>query len=186
MLDEAHKKSRREATWKGSKAGGAETPYGTYDGMTIFEAARAADRRDEVAVGYEPTDEQWRSPNFYEDAATGSRDLRASHNLAPAMLPEHATWFFYMQRLCNHCTYPACLAACPRGAIYKRPEDGIVLIDQSRCRGYRKCVAQCGGKQGLVLGDQGAGHGGVSKGKTMLAMVPPALAALVARAAAGP
>ena len=143
MLDEAHKKSNREATWNGSKAGGANTPYGTYDGMTIFEAARAANRRDEVAVGYEPTDEEWRSPNFYEDAATGSKDLRASHNLEPAMLPEHATWFFYMQRLCNHCTYPACLAACPRGAIYKRPEDGIVLIDQSRCRGYRKCVAQC-------------------------------------------
>ena len=143
MLDEAHKKSKREASWSEPKPGGASTPYGTYDGMTIFEAARAADQREEVAVGYEPTDEEWRSPNFYEDTATGSRDLRASHNMVPAMLPEHATWFFYMQRLCNHCTYPACLAACPRGAIYKRPEDGIVLIDQSRCRGYRKCVAQC-------------------------------------------
>jgi nitrate reductase beta subunit len=49
----------------------------------------------------------------------------------------------YLQRLCNHCTYPACLAACPRRAIYKRGEDGIVLIDQKRCRGYRKCVAAC-------------------------------------------
>lgn len=43
----------------------------------------------------------------------------------------------------NHCTYPACLAACPRKAIYKRKEDGIVLIDQSRCRGYRECVKAC-------------------------------------------
>ncbi|MBI5379167.1 MAG: 4Fe-4S dicluster domain-containing protein, partial [Nitrospirae bacterium] len=51
--------------------------------------------------------------------------------------------FFYLQRLCNHCDYPACLAACPRKAIYKRKEDGIVLIDQNRCRGYRKCVEQC-------------------------------------------
>ncbi len=143
MLDQAHKKSNREAAWNGSKTGSATAPYGTYEGMTIFEAAHSADRRDAVAIGYAPTDEEWRSPNFYEDAATGSTDLRASHNLAPAMLPEHATWFFYMQRLCNHCTYPACLAACPRGAIYKRPEDGIVLIDQSRCRGYRKCVEQC-------------------------------------------
>jgi glyoxylase-like metal-dependent hydrolase (beta-lactamase superfamily II) len=41
----------------------------------------------------------------------------------------HNTWFFYLARICNHCTYPACLAACPRQAIYKRPEDGIVLID---------------------------------------------------------
>jgi len=42
-----------------------------------------------------------------------------------------------------HCTYPACLAACPRQAIYKRPENGIVLVDQSRCRGYRECVKAC-------------------------------------------
>ena len=50
---------------------------------------------------------------------------------------------FYLARICNHCTYPACLAACPRKAIYKRKEDGIVLIDQSRCRGYRECVRAC-------------------------------------------
>lgn len=56
---------------------------------------------------------------------------------------EHKTWFFYLQHICNHCTYPACVAACPRKAIYKRPEDGIVLIDQERCRGYRKCVEAC-------------------------------------------
>jgi nitrate reductase beta subunit len=33
--------------------------------------------------------------------------------------------------------------ACPRKAIYKRPEDGIVLVDQGRCRGYRECVRAC-------------------------------------------
>ena len=33
--------------------------------------------------------------------------------------------------------------ALSRKAIYKRPEDGIVLIDQNRCRGYKKCVEQC-------------------------------------------
>ena len=52
-----------------------------------------------------------------------------------AILPEHKVWFFHLARICNDCTYPGCLAACPRNAIYKRPEDGIVLIDQSRCRG---------------------------------------------------
>ena len=52
-------------------------------------------------------------------------------------------YFFYLPRLCNHCTKPACLAACPRQAIYKREQDGIVLIDQERCRGYRYCVAAC-------------------------------------------
>ncbi len=53
------------------------------------------------------------------------------------------SYYFYLPRICNHCTNPACLAACPRGAIYKREEDGIVLVDQSRCRGYQACVAAC-------------------------------------------
>jgi nitrate reductase beta subunit len=53
------------------------------------------------------------------------------------------THYFYLPRLCNHCTKPACLAACPKNAIYKRKEDGVVLIDQSRCDGYRRCVAAC-------------------------------------------
>ncbi len=52
-------------------------------------------------------------------------------------------FYFYLPRICNHCTYPACLAACPRQAIYKREEDGIVLIDQERCQGYRYCIAAC-------------------------------------------
>src|SRR3972149_6773969 len=71
------------------------------------------------------------------------------HAWNSSQLPEHKTWFFYLQRICNHCTYPGCLAACPRNAIYKRPEDGIVLIDEERCRGYRKCVEQCPYKKSM-------------------------------------
>jgi nitrate reductase beta subunit len=51
--------------------------------------------------------------------------------------------FFYFPRICNHCLNPACVAACPSGALYKRGEDGIVLVDQNRCRGWRSCVAAC-------------------------------------------
>ncbi|MFN8006751.1 MAG: 4Fe-4S dicluster domain-containing protein [Terriglobia bacterium] len=72
-------------------------------------------------------------------------------------MPTHNTWFFHLQRICNHCTYPACLAACPRKAIYKRPEDGVVLIDQSRCRGYRKCVEACPYKVHLSRNDPNFG-----------------------------
>jgi nitrate reductase beta subunit len=49
----------------------------------------------------------------------------------------------YLPRLCEHCLNPACVAACPSGAIYKREEDGIVLIDQDKCRGWRMCVSGC-------------------------------------------
>ena len=34
-------------------------------------------------------------------------------------------------------------ASCPSGAMYKRAEDGIVLVDQDRCRGWRMCVTGC-------------------------------------------
>jgi nitrate reductase beta subunit len=51
--------------------------------------------------------------------------------------------FFYLPRICNHCLNPACVASCPSGALYKRGEDGIVLIDQNRCRGWRSCVSAC-------------------------------------------
>jgi len=51
--------------------------------------------------------------------------------------------FFYLPRICNHCLNPACVAACPAGAIYKRGEDGIVLVSQEKCRGWRMCVSGC-------------------------------------------
>ena len=53
------------------------------------------------------------------------------------------SFYFYLPRICNQCTYAPCVDACPRHAIYKREEDGIVLIDQDRCKGYRFCLEAC-------------------------------------------
>lgn len=53
------------------------------------------------------------------------------------------SFMYYLPRLCEHCLHPACVAACPSGAIYKREKDGIVLIDQDKCRGWRECVSAC-------------------------------------------
>jgi len=52
-------------------------------------------------------------------------------------------FMFYLPRICEHCLNPACVAACPSGAMYKRAEDGIVLVDQEQCRGWRMCVTGC-------------------------------------------
>jgi nitrate reductase beta subunit len=119
--------------------------------MTIFEAAKRAVNPDaqQRVLGYLPTEAEWTSPNIFEDNATPYEGGPFGLSKDGASLPEHKTWFFYLQRICNHCTYPACVAACPRHAIYKRPEDGIVLIDQERCRGYRKCVEACPDKKAL-------------------------------------
>ena len=53
------------------------------------------------------------------------------------------TFMMYLPRLCEHCLNPTCIASCPSGSIYKREEDGIVLIDQDKCRGWRMCVSGC-------------------------------------------
>jgi nitrate reductase beta subunit len=130
--------------WNAGRAEPARSPYGVFEGKTIFEAAakHVGPEGAQAVLGYLPTDAEWRHPNIHEDTATGGKG-RAGQFGGSAQLPEHRIWFFHLARICNHCTYPGCLGACPRQAIYKRPEDGIVLIDQERCRGYRKCVEGC-------------------------------------------
>jgi nitrate reductase beta subunit len=104
-----------------------------YEGQTIFESAPAGER----VLGWRPEQQDYAYPNVGEDDCANQVDHGAFLSLP------HMNWFFYLARICNHCTYPACLAACPRGSIYKRPEDGIVLVDQQRCRGYQECVKGC-------------------------------------------
>jgi nitrate reductase beta subunit len=49
----------------------------------------------------------------------------------------------YLPRMCNHCLNPACVASCPSRALYKRGEDGVVLVDQEVCKGWRFCTSAC-------------------------------------------
>ena len=104
-----------------------------YKGKTLFEAAPEG----EPVLGYLPDDLDYAHPNIGEDDSAGLMDQGAFLKLP------HMNWMYYLPRICNHCTYPACLGSCPRQSIYKRPEDGIVLLDQARCRGYRECVKSC-------------------------------------------
>jgi nitrate reductase beta subunit len=139
--------------WDVSKTERHDQPYGRFQGKTIFEAVdqRIGPEGAQMALGYLPMDAEWRHPNIHEDTATGA--ARPPNQFgASAQLPEHRVWFFHLARICNHCTYPGCLGSCPRQAIYKRPEDGIVLIDQERCRGYRKCVEGCPYKKVMYRG----------------------------------
>lgn len=114
---------------------------GEYLGKTLIEAAPVNER----VLHFHPDDEDWMYPNLGEDDCGGGNLDSGAHM---AELP-HDQWFFYLPRTCAHCTYPACLAACPRKAIYKREEDGIVLIDQSRCKGYGECVRACPYKKSM-------------------------------------
>ncbi|MBF0517561.1 MAG: dehydrogenase [Nitrospirae bacterium] len=116
-----------------SKLGPQQWNGEKYAGKTRFEAAE----KDEKILQHIAAEEDWAHPNIGEDEIAGSI------NKGDWLRLPHRAWMYYLPRTCAHCTYPACLAACPRKAIYKRPEDGIVLVDQSRCRGYRECVRAC-------------------------------------------
>ncbi|STT07646.1 respiratory nitrate reductase subunit beta [Klebsiella michiganensis] len=83
-------------------------------------------------------------PNW-EEILGGEFEKRAKdqnfENMQKAMYGQFEnTFMMYLPRLCEHCLNPACVATCPSGAIYKREEDGIVLIDQDKCRGWRMCI----------------------------------------------
>ncbi|MEX2427945.1 MAG: nitrate reductase subunit beta [Bacteroidales bacterium] len=89
-------------------------------------------------------------PNWDDDLGGSPEYARKDVNmkdLSPAvrdaMFQLERMVMFYLPRICNHCLNPACVGACPSGALYKRGEDGIVLVNQERCRGWRMCVSAC-------------------------------------------
>lgn len=94
----------------------------------------------------EPIDLKW-GPNWEDDLAglteTGSRDVNFKNLDTAVYLQFRNVFMFWLPRLCEHCLNPACVASCPSGALHKREEDGIVLVDQERCRGWRYCVSGC-------------------------------------------
>ena len=86
-------------------------------------------------------------PNWDDDLGGGEAALAGDPILKEIATKVKAdiesSFMFYLPRICEHCLNPTCMAACPSGAIYKRNEDGIVLVDQDACRGWRMCVAAC-------------------------------------------
>lgn len=120
-----------QGEWKRGEIPDTDQGYGRawrFNHRSVHESdGRGASKKD--AAWLRPADSPSWGPNWDEDHGAGS-------------YPQN-NHYFYLPRLCNHCTHPACLEACPRAAIYKRNEDGIVLVDQDRCHGYRFCVEAC-------------------------------------------
>ncbi|GIH05186.1 nitrate reductase subunit beta [Rhizocola hellebori] len=93
-----------------------------------------------------PTAITW-SANW-DDSLAGGNEVASGDPIlarvsASVRLEYENAFMFFLPRICEHCLNPSCAASCPSGAIYKRVEDGIVLIDQNRCRGWRMCVTGC-------------------------------------------
>ncbi len=93
-----------------------------------------------------PTEVTW-GPNWDDDLGGGPAHLAGDPVLKKmneqVRLEYEQAFMFHLPRICEHCLNPSCVAVCPSGALYKRIEDGIVLVDQDRCRGWRMCVTGC-------------------------------------------
>ncbi len=84
----------------------------------------------------------------WDDNLGGSTETMAQDPVLQQMSEQvtaelEQAFMFYLPRICEHCLNPSCVASCPSGAMYKRAEDGIVLVDQDQCRGWRMCVSGC-------------------------------------------
>jgi len=121
----------------------------TYDYQTILDAPLGTPNPSAHSIsaltGKDMT-VSWGS-NFEDDLAGAPGRATADPNLAGleerVKMEFEQVFMFYLPRICEHCLNPSCVASCPSGAMYKREEDGIVLVDQDRCRGWRFCVSGC-------------------------------------------
>ncbi len=124
----------------------------TYKYDDLFKAPLGDDQPTAIPISQvtgEPMDIK-SGPNWDDDLSGSPIYAENDINLDGLSEEERAQLFeierltmFYLPRICNHCANPSCVAACPSGAISKRGEDGIVLINQEKCRGWRACVAAC-------------------------------------------
>jgi nitrate reductase / nitrite oxidoreductase, beta subunit len=84
-------------------------------------------------------------PNWDDDLSGSQLYAAEDVNLEDRKIIEDYGRIFmhYLPRICNHCLNPACVASCPSRALYKRGEDGVVLVDQNVCKGWRFCTSAC-------------------------------------------
>ncbi len=88
---------------------------------------------------------EW-GPNWDDDLGGSMETLDSDPvlhqmNLQVAKTIEDA-FMFYLPRICEHCLNPTCVSACPSGAMYKRTEDGIVLVDQDQPAAAGACASR--------------------------------------------
>jgi tetrathionate reductase subunit B len=86
------------------------------------ETARIDSQADPVNIAASESEGKYRFANRYKDAKVDKA--------------------FFVPKLCNHCTNPACVQVCPTGATFKT-DDGVVVIDHTYCIGCQYCVQAC-------------------------------------------
>ena len=124
----------------------------SYKYSDLFDAPASDDQPTAIPISQitgKPMDIE-AGPNWDDDLSGSTIYAANDPDFADLSEPEKQAFFelermvfFYLPRICNHCLNPGCVASCPSGALYKRGEDGIVLVNQDTCRAWRYCVSAC-------------------------------------------
>lgn len=123
----------------------------TYDYDKLLQAPRGQKHLPTAPPASQLTGDPMTAPTWgpnWDDSLGGSMETMHRDPILEQMT--HAvkrsiedSFMFYLPRICEHCLNPTCVSACPSGAMYKRAEDGVVLVDQDGCRGWRQCISAC-------------------------------------------
>lgn len=50
---------------------------------------------------------------------------------------------YWLPTMCHHCTEAPCAGACPTRALWRREDDGMVVLEQDKCVGCQRCAEEC-------------------------------------------
>lgn len=75
------------------------------------------------------------------DTPAGPVNWMRVHEMENGKFPDVTVTF--LAAPCYQCANPACILACPAGAITKRGSDGIVVVDREKCLGAKECGKRC-------------------------------------------
>ena len=85
---------------------------------------------------------------YKNDLEVGRNYRRVSAYAGGTWTEMHGAWqqdvfAYYVSIACNHCEQPACIEACPKDAYTKRTDDGLVIVDSTKCIGCHACEEAC-------------------------------------------
>ncbi len=73
----------------------------------------------------------------WNDVPAGPASWRRISTLEKGKYPHPVVTF--LSNACYHCAEASCVSVCPAGAISKREEDGIVVVDRGKCQEAGRC-----------------------------------------------
>ena len=76
------------------------------------------------------------------DLAAGDQCFRKTYD-NEFVLKDGSEYRAYISAACMHCTDAPCITACPVGCLYKDPETGFTVYDNTNCIGCKSCALAC-------------------------------------------